>query len=414
MSLFKIANHWWILIAFVTAIPLGIFFGEYLRFFEYIGTAFINLLKMVIVPLVTFSIINSLARFERARDLRRIGLKTIAFYMSTSLIAILLGLFLFNTIRPGQHVELPISPEEQETMSVGGPRNILDLLVRIIPENPIAALAEMNMLNVIFFSVLFGIALTRLRPGLRDQFLGFSESVYEVMIVMTGWIIKLVPLGVFGLIIKAINNTDAAFFRSVLLYLATVAAGLLIHLLLIQPLILYLFTRTNPYVHFRRMSSAIVTVLATASSLATMPVTMKCVEQNAKVPKRITNFVIPLGATINMDGGALFECVGALFVAQVMGFELTFFQQFIAVFTALLASIGAAGVPSGGIVVIFIVIEAIGLSGPTADFIVGIMLAVDRPLDLIRGVVNIFGDSIGAVVIHSTEPERAFPSEIME
>ncbi len=403
MNLLKIKNHWWILIAFLTAIPLGIFWGEHLRLFEYVGTAFINLLKMVIVPLVTFSIINSLARFEKSKDLQRIGLKTIAFYLSTSLIAILLGLTLFNTIQPGLGVELPVSDEEKYSLSVEGPKNILDLLVRIIPENPMAAFAEMNMLNVIFFSILFGIALTRLKPKLREQFMGFSESVYETMIVITGWIIKLVPIGVFGLIIKAINNTDIAFFKSVLFYILTVAAGLLIHLLIIQPLILYLFTKQNPYVHFRRMSAAIVTVLATASSLATMPVTMKCVEENAKVPKQITNFVIPLGATVNMDGGALFECVGALFVAQVMGFELSFSQQFIAVFTALLASIGAAGVPSGGIVVIFIVIEAIGLSGPTADFIVGIMLAVDRPLDLIRGVVNIFGDSIGAVVIHKSE-----------
>ncbi|MEL7120019.1 MAG: dicarboxylate/amino acid:cation symporter [Bacteroidota bacterium] len=406
MALFGIKNHWWVLISFVLAIPLGYFFGEELQFFEYIGTAFINLLKMIIVPLVTFSIINAIGRFEKSADLRRLGLKTMLFYMSTSLLAIVLGLTLINIIQPGVGVNLPMTDQEKYKLSIDGPRSLVDLLLKIIPENPIKALAEMKMLNVIFFSILFGAALSQLKGEIRTTFLNFSEAVYEIMIIITGWVIKLVPIGIFGLIIKAFNQAEVELFDAVVKYLLTVGAGLLIHLFITQPLILYIFTRKNPYQHFRRMSEAIVTVLATASSLATMPVTMKCVEEKAGVPRRITNFVIPLGATVNMDGGALFECAGALFVAQVLGFDLTLTQQLMVVFTALLASIGAAGVPSGGIVVIFIVLESIGIRGATSDFIVGIMLAVDRPLDLIRGVVNIFGDSIGAVVIHETEKKK--------
>ncbi len=401
----KLSQPLLVLLAFVIAIPAGIYFGEYLTWAEYLGTAFVNLLKMIIVPLVTFSLINAVARFERTDELRRIGAKTFLFYMGTSLVAISLGLTLVNTIQPGVGVDLPVSEEEQYTLQLDRPQNLLDLLVRIIPANPVQALAEMNMLNIIFFSLLFGMALTQIPGKLRESFLDLSQAIYGAILVITRWIIRLIPLGIFGLVIKAINQADLTFFQSVLWYLVTVGAGLLIHLFLLQPLIYFLFTRENPYVHMQRMSEAFVTVLATASSLATMPVTMKCVREKAGVPESITNFVIPMGATINMDGGALFECAGALFVAQVLGIDLTIGQQLLVVFTALLASIGAAGVPSGGIVVIFIVLESVGLKGPTVDFIVGIMLAVDRPLDLIRGVVNIFGDSIGAVVIHRTEAD---------
>ena len=405
MKRFGINHHWLILISFLVAIPTGLFFGKQLQFLEYIGTAFIQLLKMVIVPLVTFSIINALARFEQTKELRRIGWKTLGYFMISSLAAILVGLLLFNIINPGLNVDLPVGSAEGLSLQINRPESLLDILVNIIPANPIKALAEMNMLSIIFFSTLFGIALTKINPKMREQFLGFSESVYEVMIVITNWVIALIPIGIFGLIIKAINQTDISFFKSVFWYIITLGFGLLLLFFVIQPLFLFLFTRKNPILHCRQMGDAIITALATSSSLATLPVTMKCVEQNAGVPKKITNFVVPLGATINMDASAMFEAIAALFIAQVLGFELGFAQQFIVMMTALLASIGAAGVPSAGIVVIFIVIEAIGIKGSAADFIIGVILAVDRPLDIMRTVINIYGDTIAAVVVWESEKE---------
>ncbi len=405
MRRIKIGDSLLIVLAFVVGIPLGIFFGEELAFMEYLGTIFINLLKMIIVPLVTFSLILSVARFEDSNELKRLGGKTALYYMMTSFLAIITGLTLFNLIGPGEGIDVESLPVDltQAGAELTPPQSIWDVLVSIVPENPIQALAEMRMLNVIFFSLIFGIALSKIEPKYRDHFLNYSEAIYQTMIVITSWIIKLAPIGILGLLIKAINDTDVGFMQSVLYYILTVAAGLLIHLFIVQPLVLFLFTKENPYSHFRRMSDAILTVLATASSLATIPVTMRCVEEKAGVSPKISRFIIPLGATVNMDGSALFECAGALFVAQILGVDLNLTQQIVVVMTALLASIGAAGIPSGGIVVIFIVTDAVGLSGSTTDFIIGIMLAVDRPLDLIRGVVNIFGDSIGAVVVDRSE-----------
>ncbi len=403
MKNFGLSHHWLIFLSFVIAIPAGIFFGEQLKFIEYIGTAFIRLLKMIIVPLVTFSIINALARFEQSEELRRIGWKTLGYFMISSLAAIVVGLLLFNFINPGINVDLPVGSDSELSLQVNRPSGILEILVNIIPSNPVEALANMNMLSIIFFSILFGIALTRLSPKMKENFLGFSESVYEVMIIITNWVIALIPIGVFGLVIKAINQTDLSFFKSVFWYIITLGTALILVFFIVQPLFLFLFTRKNPLVHLRQMGDAVITALATSSSLATMPVSMKCVEENAGVPKKITNFIIPLGATINMDASAVFEAIGALFIAQVLGFELGFTQQFIVVFTALLASIGAAGVPSAGIVVIFIVIEAIGIKGSAADFIIGVILAVDRPLDIMRTAINIYGDTIAAVVVWESE-----------
>lgn len=397
-------NHnWLILLSFLIAIPTGLLFGEHLTFLEHIGTAFIRLLKMIIVPLVTFSIINALARFEQSAELRRIGWKTLGYFMISSLAAIMVGLVVFNFINPGLNVELPVGSGAELSLQVNRPEGLLDILVNIIPANPIQALAEMNMLSIIFFAILFGIALTKVSPQMKENFLGFSESIYDVMIVITNWVIALIPIGIFGLVIKAINQTDVSFFKSVFWYIITLGSALLIIFFVVQPLFLYLFTRKSPVLHLRQMGEAVITALATSSSLATMPVSMKCVEQNAKVPKKITNFIIPLGATINMDASAAFEAIGALFIAQVLGFELGLSQQFIVVMTALLASIGAAGVPSAGIVVIFIVIEAIGIKGSAADFIIGVILAVDRPLDIMRTAINIYGDTIAAVVVSESE-----------
>ena len=225
---------------------------------------------------------------------------------------------------------------------------------------------------------------------------------------MTEMIIKLAPLGVLGLITKVVATTGLAIFISVGKYVATIALGLSIHILFVLPFIFYLFTGKNPILHFRAMAPAMATAFSTSSSNATLPMTIKCVEKNAGVSNKVSSFVLPLGATINMDGTALYECAGVLFIAQVLGVDLTIYQQLVVVVTALLASVGAAGIPSAGLVMIFIVTQAVGFKDHEVALIVGTMLAVDRPLDMFRTVVNIFSDSVGTSLIAKSEGESLY------
>tara|TARA_B100000674_G_C37823092_1_gene906819 strand:- start:540 stop:1223 length:684 start_codon:yes stop_codon:yes gene_type:complete len=225
---------------------------------------------------------------------------------------------------------------------------------------------------------------------------------------LTQLIIKLSPLGVFGLIIKTVSVSDLNLFYSVGKYMVTIALGLSIHLFVVLPLLFFIVTRINPIIHFKAMASAMATAFSTSSSSATLPVTMRCVNENVKASKEVSGFVLPMGATINMDGTALYECAGVIFISQVLGIELSLSQQFIVVITALLASIGAAGIPSAGLVMIFIVTQAVGFNNDDVALIIGAMLAVDRPLDMIRTMVNVTSDSIGTAIIANSEGEKLY------
>jgi len=225
---------------------------------------------------------------------------------------------------------------------------------------------------------------------------------------MTQIVIMLAPIGVFGLITKAISNMGLSIFKELGLYALTIATGLTIHLFIVLPLILFIFVRVNPVIHFRAIASAMVTAFSTSSSSATLPVTMDCVKDKVKASDEVTSFVLPMGATINMDGTALYECAGVLFIAQALGIPLDASQQFIVVITALLASIGAAGIPSAGLVMLFIVTDAVGLSSDAVAIWVGSMLAIDRPLDMFRTMVNISSDSVGVAVIAKSEGEKLY------
>jgi Na+/H+-dicarboxylate symporter len=228
------------------------------------------------------------------------------------------------------------------------------------------------------------------------------------MMNITGIIIKFAPLGVTGLITKVVSISGFAIFAAVGKYMLTIASGLTIHILIVLPLLFYLLTGIHPKRHYRAMASALGTAFATSSSNATLPVTMRCIEQNAGVSNKVSSFVLPMGATINMDGTALYECAGVLFISQVLGIELGIAGQFTIVITALLASVGAAGIPSAGLVMIFIVTQAVGFQDADVAVIIGTMLAVDRPLDMMRTMVNIFSDSVGAAVIASSEGETLY------
>ena len=407
--------HWKIIISMIVGVGVGFLFhssgyqdNTFYNLIILLGDLFIRLLKMVIVPLVFTSIIIGVSSIKDRTKIGRLGFKTFLYYISTSLIAILIGLFLANTIQPGIGASTISSAGAYDTSQLSSSSSMLDILKRMIPTNPISAFASGDMLAIIFFAVFFGITLSFVDSKKSSPIIKVIESIYSVVIRMTQIIISLAPIGVFGLMVKAVSNSGLDIFKDLGWYAATIASGLSIHLFIVLPIILIFLVRVNPLDHFRAMAPAMVTAFSTSSSSATLPVTMKCVRDNVKVSNGTTSFVLPMGSTINMDGTALYECAGVLFIAQALGIPLDAGQQFIVVFTALLASIGAAGIPSAGLVMLFIVTEAVGLQSDAVAVWVGSMLAIDRPLDMFRTMVNISSDSVGAAVIAKSEGEKLY------
>jgi Na+/H+-dicarboxylate symporter len=395
--------HYQILIAMVLGLVFAVVFGK-VAFVDRMAEIFMRLLRMVIVPLIATSIVHGVSGIGDGKSLGRLGLKTLLYYCTTSLFAILVGLSLSNLLRPGDGLEPPTGTSF-ETPELQAPGSLGDILVRMIPRNPIQAAAEFDILGIIFFSICFGATLGVMRGGAGERLRQLSSDAFEAMMKLTHFVIRLLPIGVFGLMARAIGDMGFGVFEQVGLYMVTVALGLTIHLVVVLPLLFWVLTRQNPLDHFRAMRGAMATAFATSSSQATLPMTMTSVEENAGVSNKVSSFVLPMGATVNMDGTALLECVGVMFIAQVLGVDLSIPQQLVVVITALLASIGAAAIPSAGLVMIFVVIEAVGLSGPAAFALVGLMLSVDRPLDMYRTVVNVTSDSVGAAVIAHSEGE---------
>ena len=280
--------------------------------------------------------------------------------------------------------------------------DVVNIFLRMVPTNIVSAAAQGQMLGLIFFSLLFGYFMTRIESSLFRTLQEFWQGVLAVMMKITEWVMKFAPIGVFALVAKVVASTGFAAFAPLLAFFLTVLCALAVHLLVTLPLILFLVARVNPVRHYYAMVPALLTAFSTASSSATLPVTMECVEKRAGVSNRTTSFVLPLGATVNMDGTALYECVAAMFIAQAFGLELGFVEQFTVVLIALLTSIGVAGIPAASLVAITIILAAIGLPVEA----VGLILAVDRILDMCRTSVNIFSDSCGAVVIGRLEGEQ--------
>ena len=411
----KLQLHWQIIICMILGTIMGTYFnsidysnnGLY-SFIVLLGDIFIRLLKMVIVPLIFTSIIIGVSSIKDQSKIGRLGLKTFIYYMCTSLFAILIGLTLANIIQPGVGAVTIDQVGAYDTSKLSTSSSILDILKRMIPLNPIGALAKGDILGVIFFAIFFGIMMNFSPSESQTSIKKIIKSIYDIILKMTQVIIKCAPIGVLGLMTKTVSNTGLSIFRELGMYALTIGLGLSIHLFIVLPLIIFIFIRVNPMVHFRAMASAMVTAFSTSSSSATLPVTMKCVTDNVKVSNQTTSFVLPMGATINMDGTALYECAGVLFIAQALGIQLDAGQQFIVVITALLASVGAAGIPSAGLVMLFIVTDAVGLKSDAVALWVGSMLAIDRPLDMFRTMVNITSDSVGAAVIAKSEGEKLY------
>lgn len=404
--------HWQVLTAMVVGALFGFVGGEAMADrVGWIGDLFMKLLRMVIVPLVLTSIISGVASVGGGRSLGRLFSKTMGYYVLSSFLAAFVGLLMVNLIRPGVGANLT-GTDQQALPELSTPESPIQLLLDIVPQNVVQAAATADMLALIFFCIVFGAALSTLPDKSRRPLVEFFDALFHVMMTLTSGIIKFLPIGVFALITRMIGTTGFDAFRPLAMYALTIFSGVTIHFFVSLPILLILLGRISPRIHFANMREPLLIAFSTSSSGATLPVTMNVVEEKVGVSNKIASFVLPMGATINMDGTAVFECAGALFIAQAMGFDLTIMQQGIVVLTALLASIGAAAVPSAGLVVIFIVLGAIGLEGPGVDVIVGSMLAIDRPLDMYRTAANVFSDSCGAAIIARSEGETGVDTEV--
>ena len=388
----------------VAGIPL-------LSIYNFLGTAFLNALKMLIVPLILSSIITGVAGIDSGGKLGQMGSFTILYYLFTSLVAILVGLFMVHLIQPGISAGLPVGhslglaslPQDIATrLKETGAGDIACVFLRMIPPNIFRAAADGQMLGVIFFGIVTGMAIIRLKKIAEVRiFMHFWEGLFQVMMLLTEWILKLAPIGIFGLVARVTATTGLAAFSSLAYFFVTVAAALAVHGLVILPLLLWA-TGVNPLKHARAMLPALLTAFSTASSSATLPVTIECLEKDAGIPNRITSFVLPLGATVNMDGTALYECVAAIFLAQAYGIHLSFVQQFTVVLAALLTSIGVAGIPAASLVAITVILGTMGLPAEAMAPI----LVVDRVLDMCRTAINVFSDSCGAAILNAIEKRR--------
>jgi len=422
----KLKLHWQILIAIVLSVLAGAFAGKeaglfgitFYSMFAFVGALFLNALKMIIVPLVVSSVVIGIAGIGSSGALGRLGGKTLVYYMTTSLLAILVGLVMVNSFTPGiidgqpaREVMGQLDPDSVEEVLTRvegkGASDLAGIFLQLFPPNIIeAASSNGQLLGLIVFSILMGFFMTRIENPYSEVLYSFWSGINQVMMKITDLIIQFAPLGVFGLVAKVVADTDTSqldeLARTVGVFFLTVVAALAFHLLITLPLILRFVAKVNPWRHFKAMAPAMLTAFSTSSSASTLPLTMECVEKNAGVSNRTASFVLPLGATVNMDGTALYECVAAMFIAQAYGLELPFALQFTVVLIALMTSIGVAAIPSASLVAITVILAAIGLP---ADGIAMIM-AVDRILDMFRTATNVFSDSCGAVVIAKSQGEE--------
>lgn len=403
--------------------------------FDLVGDLFIQGLKLIIVPLVTSSIILAIVGIGRGRGLGRLGGKTLLYYGCTSLIAIIIGLVLVNAVNPGTNngagilVGQDLSAFEDAQQAVEGKTggktatDFLDVFREMVPPNVIKAASDGSLLGLIIVSLFVGYFLARLETDGQPILIKFVQAVYDITLKITDVVLKLAPIGVMGLLAATVGEQYAKlrpdgrfedFLAGILQFAGVALAALLLHLLVVMPLILMLIARVNPLRHYKAMAPALITAFSTASSSATLPLTIDCVENRAGVSNKTASFVLPLGATVNMDGTALYECVAAIFICQAFGIDLTIAQQFMIVVTALLTSIGVAGVPSASLVAIVVILTAVEKQLPPGSLPegaslvagMGLLFVFDRPLDMCRTAVNIFSDSVGAVVLAKSEGEK--------
>ena len=405
----------YIAVAIVAAILLAVFAPGFAMQFELGGEIFLNLLTMMVVPLVMASVMSGIIGLGDIRKLGRPGGLAVTYYLMTTVLAVIVGLLMVNLIQPGVGVDqttLDASLAEGQVSTAGREDADLGTILRglvlmLFTDNLIESAAKTSLLPLIFFSIIFAGMLTTM--GTRVQAL--TEIIVQVNEALLSFILllmKLAPFGIFCLVTARFGEAQAggnlgAVLQQTGAYFGTVLAGLGVHAFLTLPLILWIFTRRNPFRFMYQMSQALLTAFSTASSTATLPITMNCAVEKAKVSKQSSDFVLPLGATINMDGTALYEAAAAIFIAQAIGFELTITSQLVIAVTATMAAIGAAGIPEAGLVTMVIVLNAVGLP---VEYI-GLILSVDWLLDRFRTAVNVFGDALGSAVVEKSFKRQA-------
>lgn len=408
---------WKIIGAVVLAIIIGKLTGTHTEFlgvkvyhiYAFLGQLFLNALTLLVVPLVASAIIHGLSQMGSERSFGRLGAKTFFFYILTTLLAVLTGLVVVNLIQPGSyhHLELKESITSSTIPLMGSsPKThgeaIGQILLKLIPVNILEAASSGNMLGLIFFSILFGFALAKNYESEASlTLISFWRGAFHTLMRMTHYVMKAMPIGVFFLVAKVIAIQGIESIQALLFFFLTVAIGLVIFMFVILPLLLR-FMGLKATRHFKAMAPALVTAFSTSSSAATLPITIDCVEKRAGVSNRICSFVVPLGTSINMSGSALYECVAALFIAQVYGIEISVMHQFIIVILSLLTSMGVAGIPSASLVAILIILNAMGFPAEG----LALILPVDRILDMCRTTVNVFSDATCAVLVAHTEGEK--------
>jgi Na+/H+-dicarboxylate symporter len=386
-----------ILVAFVIAIILGSVVGQSIEIVKPLGDLFLRLIKFIMVPLVIASLVVGVASTGDIKKLGRMSGKTVSFYLVTTAIAITIGLGVGNLFSPGTGLDIATTDATVEPAESVG---IVDTLLAIVPTNPIDSLVQGNMLQIIFFAIFLGLAITMVGEKGRPVY-QFFESLAEIMYKITGIIMKFAPIGVFGLIAPIVGSYGPSVLLPLIKVILAVAIGCILHALIVFSSIVKVFGKMNPIKFFKGIAPASFVAFSTCSSAGTLPATMKCSEENLGVSKGVSSFVLPFGATVNMDGTALYQGVCALFIAQFFGYDLTFVQQLTIVLTATLASIGAAGVPGAGLIMLTMVLTSVGLPLEGIALIAGI----DRVLDMFRTSVNITGDAAVAVAISASEGE---------
>lgn len=372
--------------------------------FTFVADIFMALLKMLIVPLVFLSVTLGVTGLGGGTTLRRMGIKTFVFYFMSSLLAIIVGQVLVNLMQPGAGAALGLQPIVEA--GVAPEASFIEVIKRAVPSNVFSAFSDNGaMLQIIFVALIFGYFTTKTPAPHGERVKWMFDSLLQVVMRLASGVLQLIPYGVFALVVKVVALTGIGIFAPLAWYMLTVVLALMAHALVTLPLVLRFVARVSPFAWFKAMSPALMTAFSTSSSSMTLPVTLDTVQNRGKVSGKVSSFTLPLGATINMDGTALYECIGVIFLAQYYatagGFDLTLSSQALVVVLALLASIGAAGIPSAGLVMMLTILSALGLPLEGA----ALLLAVDRPLDMLRTTVNVWSDSCAAAVIARLEGE---------
>ncbi|MDR3218892.1 MAG: dicarboxylate/amino acid:cation symporter [Dysgonamonadaceae bacterium] len=394
--------HWQILTALILGIVCGILTPGINPYTAWMGELFMNLLSMLMVPIIFFSIVTSITGiYDSGYQLKRLGIKTVGYYIVTMVIAIFTGLFLVNLIQPGHAVDMGSNTVVQANFEQS---SVKDIVMGFVPKNIFEAFSKNNTIPVILIAFLIGLSIPKISSEGKQALNGFFKGGLEITLCITQLIIRLSPIGIFAIVVKQFgtNTGFPALLQVMLLYVLTVLAGLFIHTFVWLPLILRFGFHVNPVKHLKNMTTPLLTAFSTASSGATIPLTLYAVQRKNGVSSGICNFTIPLGATINMNGTALLECVAVICIAQAYGVELSILQQMLIVVTSLLCAIGSAGIPMAALVMMALILNVVGL--PLEG--IGLVVGVDRILDMARTAINVYGDTCVAVMVAKSEGER--------